>query len=127
MVMAEELAESTGEKLKAKLAMRPSQEGEETQRSAKSMADLETILQEIREFHQEIRIDDVEKRVVDTEESNSEFGGCHVGARGAAEAGRDQNDRLGGLREEGECLDPQGEGRSGGKRSIDDHFCQKPP
>lgn len=82
--MAEELAESTGEKLKAKLAMRPSQEGEETQRSDKSMADLETILQEIREFRRENsenlkeikddirrtnnRIDDIEKRVVGTEE-----------------------------------------------------------
>lgn len=83
-VMAEELAESTGVKLKAKLATRPSQEGEETQRSAESMADLETVLQEIREFCWENsenlkeikddirktnnRIDDVEKRVVDTEE-----------------------------------------------------------
>lgn len=46
-VMAEELVESTGEKLKAKLTTRPSQEGEEIQRSAKSMADLETILQQI--------------------------------------------------------------------------------
>lgn len=47
---------------------------------------------------------------------NSESGGGHVGAREAAEAGRDQNDRLGGPQEEGECPDPWGEGRSGGKR-----------
>lgn len=43
-VLAEELAESTGEKLKAKLATRPSQE-KKKQRPAKSMADLESILQ----------------------------------------------------------------------------------
>lgn len=48
--LAEELAESTGDRVKAKLATQPSQEGEETQRPAKNMADLETILQEIRQF-----------------------------------------------------------------------------
>ena len=82
--LAGELAESTTERVNAKLAAQPSREGGEIQPPAKSMADLETILQEIREFRRENfenlkeirddirktnnRIDDAEKRIVETEE-----------------------------------------------------------
>eukprot|EP00064_Thunnus_orientalis_P013531 superscaffoldBa00002216_g13570 len=82
--LAGELAESTTERVNAKLAAQPSREGGEIQPPAKSMADLETILQEIREFRRENfenlkeirdnirktnnRIDEAKKWIVETEE-----------------------------------------------------------